>query len=387
MIPATSILNVKDYWEHFLPYLPEATGVYMLTIGKFRYIGTSINIKNRVRQHLYALTTNTHTKLMQHAFRFHGFVGAIVLEVCDYKDCLRREAYWILRLCPELNEIQPQDATECDMSQNPNQRLYQYTCFPDRDSEITYQEYIWQEKRRRVNARYDRLSAKYGLAFHKGKSKHPMCAPSTKQEQYYSSWGLAWRSWNVFVCGETAQSVELQDRLRIEPILYWDVAFNGEYNLHTKKGMYTYQHKQCMGEFPPSILYYDGTEERRANADALVADRKLLSEALRSITRRIGWDGGKEDRLCFPHAAIAYVDQVFFPSLERVRQERLTKIQQMLDNVKSALFKVSPEDVLNIYQGDYPESLNVSDLLEIAKGKPDFNIDESKIVGKKARAA
>lgn len=86
------------------------SGVYELTFSSGdRYIGKSINIETRWKQHFDKLLKGTAAKNMQDAYRRYGMPSGDILCTChsDHIDIL--EACYISRHNPELNSDRPSD--------------------------------------------------------------------------------------------------------------------------------------------------------------------------------------------------------------------------------------------------------------------------------------
>lgn len=87
------------------------TGVYMMTIGGKRYIGSSIDIEKRIRQHLAAMRSGCAPSALQEAFNRHGEISHTVLEIVPDTEIVWelevRERKWIEELNPELNHLIP----------------------------------------------------------------------------------------------------------------------------------------------------------------------------------------------------------------------------------------------------------------------------------------
>lgn len=83
-------------------------GVYMfinLENGK-RYIGSSVDIYNRLHEHVYNLKNNcAHNKHFQNAWNKYGekSFSYCILEYCDKKFQFEREQYYIDCISPEYN--------------------------------------------------------------------------------------------------------------------------------------------------------------------------------------------------------------------------------------------------------------------------------------------
>jgi group I intron endonuclease len=84
------------------------TGIYEIKnlISGESYIGSSVNLDKRKKQHLYSLRKNRHpNKYLQRDFDLYGEESFIfeVLEYCELKDLIRREKYCINFFHPKYN--------------------------------------------------------------------------------------------------------------------------------------------------------------------------------------------------------------------------------------------------------------------------------------------
>lgn len=87
------------------------TGVYMLTIGDKRYIGSSLDIERRIIQHKAALKAGRAPLKLQDAFDRNKKAEYTVLEIVPDTEIVWelevRERKWIEELNPELNHYIP----------------------------------------------------------------------------------------------------------------------------------------------------------------------------------------------------------------------------------------------------------------------------------------
>lgn len=87
------------------------TGVYLLKIKHHTYVGSSVNLRRRIKRHLSACLKNIHDNCrLQRAFNKYGensFSWEVLetFEKIEYKDLLVREKYWIDKLHPDLNAV------------------------------------------------------------------------------------------------------------------------------------------------------------------------------------------------------------------------------------------------------------------------------------------
>lgn len=84
------------------------TGIYYIRKIDTRncYIGSSINIKSRLRRHLYDLKNNVHSsRYLQRVFNKYGkeIFKVGVLEICSKEVLIEREQYWMNKLFPVYN--------------------------------------------------------------------------------------------------------------------------------------------------------------------------------------------------------------------------------------------------------------------------------------------
>lgn len=73
------------------------SGIYLLEFANGNnYVGSSNNIKRRLRQHIAALQKNQHcNKRMQRVFNKYGKCSMIILEACETTQLIERERWWI----------------------------------------------------------------------------------------------------------------------------------------------------------------------------------------------------------------------------------------------------------------------------------------------------
>lgn len=86
------------------------SGVYQLTFSSGKtYIGKSVNIEERWKQHYDKMCKGTAAKAMQHEFTHYGEPSGKIVVTChpDHIDIL--EACCIARMSPELNSDRPPD--------------------------------------------------------------------------------------------------------------------------------------------------------------------------------------------------------------------------------------------------------------------------------------
>ena len=91
--------------------MKNTAGVYMITLGNERYVGSSVRIERRIIQHKRSMENGTAPVKLQKAFNDNGEMHVDILEVLpdnktvwELRECERK---WIERLGPELNTFVP----------------------------------------------------------------------------------------------------------------------------------------------------------------------------------------------------------------------------------------------------------------------------------------
>ncbi len=99
---------MRNLTKENLSKLPRTCGIYKITINNKFYIGSSNNIKNRLRHHLWSLNTKQHhNKTIQNYFNKYGIneVYFEIVEECTEDILIEREKYYIESLKPYMNHI------------------------------------------------------------------------------------------------------------------------------------------------------------------------------------------------------------------------------------------------------------------------------------------
>ena len=76
-------------------HLINKCGIYELIINKKSYIGSSVNLRDRLREHLSDLNTNTHkNKKLLSAFNKYKIIHFGIIEFCNIDNLIEKEEYW-----------------------------------------------------------------------------------------------------------------------------------------------------------------------------------------------------------------------------------------------------------------------------------------------------
>ena len=104
------------------------TGIYLLQINNKRYIGSSVNIKKRLRRHRTLLRNNKHdNKYLQNLYNKYNKCEFKILEICDKNitslELRTKEKEYIINLNVEINIGDP----VLGMGGTLDKEIYQYT--------------------------------------------------------------------------------------------------------------------------------------------------------------------------------------------------------------------------------------------------------------------
>lgn len=86
----------------------KSIGIYKIKINDKEYIGSSCNIGNRLKHHLWSLENlKHHNRTMQHLYNKYGKeeIYFTIVEICSDDSLIEREAYYINTLNPYINHI------------------------------------------------------------------------------------------------------------------------------------------------------------------------------------------------------------------------------------------------------------------------------------------
>jgi len=78
-----------------ISHLINKCGIYELIINKKSYIGSSVNLRDRLREHLNDLNTNNHSnKKLLRAFNKYKIIHFNIIEFCNIDILIEKEEYW-----------------------------------------------------------------------------------------------------------------------------------------------------------------------------------------------------------------------------------------------------------------------------------------------------
>ena len=82
----------------------KVSGIYKLILDNKVYIGSAVNLYNRINFHKFQLLNKKHHNiLVQRKFDKIRILSYEIVELCDKEVLIEREQYWIDTLKPELN--------------------------------------------------------------------------------------------------------------------------------------------------------------------------------------------------------------------------------------------------------------------------------------------
>ena len=133
-------------------------GVYGLSVdGKIVYVGSSKNIKNRIKQHFYLLRKGKHKKTLQDAFNNGKDIVPICLERLTMNNTIGElytsESYWIDKINPVCTDRKPSSKSPLDAMYD----LARYAAESKSESENAKYEYIKVSKDNSANNFYSSI--------------------------------------------------------------------------------------------------------------------------------------------------------------------------------------------------------------------------------------
>lgn len=114
-----------------IPKIFKISGIYKIQIKEHVYIGSSKNIQNRLSNHRKTLRSGKHKNpILRSVYNKYGESEMIisVLEICEVKDLLVKEKYWIDLLNPDLNIIRDptKHPTSLSFNKGTAKEVHQY---------------------------------------------------------------------------------------------------------------------------------------------------------------------------------------------------------------------------------------------------------------------
>lgn len=106
MIDFSTMKKAAEYKNGKLKFIGDnpIVVVYAILVGSEYYIGSTVLLFQRIRQHLGALRNNGHqTKTLQNKFNEVGEFSVYILEECSEYELRDKEKWWINTYLPSLN--------------------------------------------------------------------------------------------------------------------------------------------------------------------------------------------------------------------------------------------------------------------------------------------
>lgn len=86
------------------------SGIYHITVERHNYIGSSVDLRSRLRNHIWAMTSEKHRNIIvQNCYNKYGLDKFYfeILEYCEKDIRIEREKYYINLFNPDLNVTDP----------------------------------------------------------------------------------------------------------------------------------------------------------------------------------------------------------------------------------------------------------------------------------------
>lgn len=88
----------------------KGSGIYHFCVGSHNYIGSSIDVRKRLRTHIWAMQNKKHrNRIIQNCYNKYSLDNFYfeIVEYCDKEARIKREKYYIDLLHPDLNVTDP----------------------------------------------------------------------------------------------------------------------------------------------------------------------------------------------------------------------------------------------------------------------------------------
>lgn len=86
------------------------SGIYHFCVGRHHYIGSSVNVRARLKNHIWSMENNRHrNRIIQNCYNKYSLKEFYfeVIEYCSKDQRIEREKYYIDKLHPDLNVTDP----------------------------------------------------------------------------------------------------------------------------------------------------------------------------------------------------------------------------------------------------------------------------------------
>ena len=106
-----------------LKELKKLCGIYRLSVAEHSYIGSSKNLYARLHEHMVDLYNKKHTNpFLQKVVNKYGLEAIVIdiIELCDAKERVFREKYWITTLSSDMNL---KDPVTCELSEESKKKV------------------------------------------------------------------------------------------------------------------------------------------------------------------------------------------------------------------------------------------------------------------------
>ncbi len=196
------------------PRWQKKSGIYKIIIDKYFYIGSAINLKKRLGQHLSNLKAKRHhNRFMQNVFNKYQKIDFEIIEFVKEQDLIIREQYYIDKLKPQLN-IAPKAGNQLGFKHSENTKKHL--------SEIQIGKIITMETRRKMSESKKGWSPTLEQRINYSKAKMGKLNPFYKAGKNHPQYGKKRRP-------ETIEKLSGKNNYQAKSGILYDVETNTNY--------------------------------------------------------------------------------------------------------------------------------------------------------------
>jgi hypothetical protein len=118
-------IKYPEYWKY-----KQKCGIYKIKIQRHIYIGSSVDLYERIYRHVHSLLRNCHENdYIQRAYNKYKNIDISVIEVVNFsteKELLELESFWVKKLGAKLNLRDPVTERGCPTT---SKKVYQFSLY------------------------------------------------------------------------------------------------------------------------------------------------------------------------------------------------------------------------------------------------------------------